>query len=149
MPFPIERRPATQEDIPFLLALRRTTMDAHLAASGADTGEANHMQRLMGAFDCAQVLLLEGRPIGMLKVKRGEREWKIIQIQVVPEMQGKGLGAQILSEVITEADTAKAMLTLSVLKANPARALYERLGFVVEGESEFEFSMRRATPATP
>ncbi len=149
MPVAITRRPATEEDVPFLLDLRRKTMNAHLAASGAAISEADHMQRLMGAYDCAQVLLHDDKPIGLLKVRLGETEWKIIQIQVAPEMQGKGLGAQILGEIIAEADAAETALTLSVLKANPAKSLYERLGFVVVGESEFEFNMRRAGPDAP
>ncbi len=141
---PITRRSATEEDIPFLLDLRRKTMNPHLAASGASTSESDHMQRLMGAFECAEVLLLDGQPIGLLKVRRTDTEWKIIQIQLAPEVQGKGLGAQVLGELITQADAEHKALTLSVLKANPAKSLYERLGFAIEDESEFEFNMRRA-----
>jgi ribosomal protein S18 acetylase RimI-like enzyme len=138
----LTRRPATTEDVRFLLALRHQSMDQHLAASGASTSEADHLSRLMYRFDCAEVLLRNGVPVGLLKVARDPPEWKIIQIQFMPELQGKGLGALLLNRVIAEAKAANVALVLTVLKANPAKGLYERLGFVVEGEDEFEYRMR-------
>jgi len=97
----------------------------------------------MYRFECAELLLQDGVPAGLLKVARDGSDWQIIQIQLIPELQGRGLGAELLSEVIAEAVAAEATLRLSVLKANPARALYERLGFVVEGESDNQYNMRR------
>jgi ribosomal protein S18 acetylase RimI-like enzyme len=138
----LSRRPATEQDVPFLLALRHQSMDQHLAASGASTSEADHLSRLMYRFDCAEVLLRNRIPVGLLKVARDPPEWKIIQIQFMPELQGKGLGALLLHQVIAEAKAANVALVLTVLKANPAKGLYERLGFVVEGEDELEYRMR-------
>jgi ribosomal protein S18 acetylase RimI-like enzyme len=118
-------------------------MDTHLSASGASTGDDDHLARLMYRFDCAEVLLQDGVPVGLLKVSRDSAQWKLIQIQLVPELQGQGLGADLLAKIIAEADNANVAIALSVLKANPARALYERLGFAVIGESEHEFDMLR------
>jgi ribosomal protein S18 acetylase RimI-like enzyme len=118
-------------------------MDTHLSASGASTGEEDHFARLMYRFDCAEVLLQDGVPVGLLKVSRDSAQWNLIQIQLVPELQGQGLGADLLAGVIAEADSANVAVALSVLKANPARALYERAGFVVVGESEHELHMLR------
>ena len=145
MSIQLTRRPATAEDVPFLMELRRRTMDTHLSASGASTGDDDHLARLMDRFDCAEVLLQDGVPVGLLKVTRDHAPWKIIQIQLVPELQGQGLGAHLLAQVIAEADNANVAVALSVLKANPARILYERLGFAVVGESEHEFDMLRQT----
>jgi ribosomal protein S18 acetylase RimI-like enzyme len=139
----LHRRPATHEDIPFLMRLRHQTMDAHVVASGGSPGEDQHRERLMYRFDCAEVLMDGEDAVGLLKVARGASEWKIIQIQIAPQLQGKGVGAALLREIIDEASGAGAETTLSVLKANPARRLYERLGFVIEGEDEFEYFMRR------
>jgi ribosomal protein S18 acetylase RimI-like enzyme len=139
----LDRRPATEVDIPFLLALRRKTMDPHLSASGASTSESDHRSRLMYRFECAEVLQQNGLPVGLLKVARDGSEWQIIQIQLVPELQGKGLGAELLADIVSEAVAAEATLSLTVLKANPARVLYERFGFVVVGESEYQYNMHR------
>jgi ribosomal protein S18 acetylase RimI-like enzyme len=142
-PVVLARRPATQEDVPFLLALRQRTMNGHVVASGAEVSDAHHMARLMHRFECAEVLLHEGEPVGLLKVSRDPREWVLIQIQLAPGYQGGGIGTRLLAEVVAEAERAGVDLTLSVLKANPARALYARFGFLVERESEFSCEMRR------
>jgi ribosomal protein S18 acetylase RimI-like enzyme len=138
----LTRRQAEESDVPFLMRLRRESMGQHLKATGAGTSESDHLARLRYRFECAEVLLQDGAPVGLLKVSRDGRDWKVIQIQLVPALQGHGLGQELLSEVIAEAAAAGASLTLSVLKANPARSLYERLGFVVESESEHEYNMR-------
>jgi NAD(P)-dependent dehydrogenase (short-subunit alcohol dehydrogenase family) len=49
--------------------------------------------------------------------------------------------------VIAEARAARASLRLNVLRANPARRLYERLGFRVVSESKVDFEMRLVTAA--
>ena len=139
----LTRRQAAESDVPFLMRLRRESMDKHLNATGASTSESDHLARLRYRFDCAEVLLQDANPVGLLKVSRDGQAWKVIQIQLVSELQGQGLGAKLLTQVIIEAVAAGASLTLSVLKANPARSLYERLGFVVESESEYEYNMRR------
>ena len=138
---PLSKRPATQADIPFLLALRRETMDQHLEASGASTADACHMERLLYRFDCAQVLLDGGVPVGLIKVCSELACWEIVQIQLGRQLQGRGLGRSILESIIAEARLAGADVSLSVLKANPARHLYARLGFQVTGETEHEYRM--------
>ena len=143
MPIQLTRRPATQGDVPFLIEFRRQTMDPHLRASGASTSEKLHLARLQYRFDCAEVLLRDGVPVGLLKVARDVPHWRVIQIQLVAELQGQGLGGELLEQVIAEARSAGASVSLSVLKANPARALYERMGFVVTGEAGHEYEMLR------
>lgn len=141
--FALQRRQATPEDIPFLLDLRQRTMNGHMRASGAEIDDAHHVARLMHRFECAEVLLHEGAPVGILKVSRDPHEWVVIQIQLAPGYQGGGIGTGLLAEIVDEAARAGVDLTLSVLKANPAKALYERFGFVIERESEFSYEMRR------
>lgn len=117
-------------------------MDEHLVASGASCSEAQHRERLMHHFDCAEVLCSKGNPVGLLKVQRTLYEWEIIQVQLSPELQGQGVGRWLLEQLIDEASSARATLRLSVLKANPARHLYERLGFKVVDEDAHEYYMQ-------
>lgn len=138
------KRKATSADVPFLLTLRRETMEQHLAASGADISEDAHEARVMYQFECAQILTLKNTPVGLLKLRQSPEEWEIIQIQLSPMLHGKGFGRVILEQIIAEALTAGVSLKLSVLKENPAKRLYERLGFAVVGEDAHEFYMRRA-----
>ena len=138
------RRAATPEDVPFLLALRRETMESHLAASGMDTSDESHMARLMYGFEYAQILTRGNTPVGLLKLRRSPEEWEIVQLQLASQLQGQGLGRALLQEILADAAVAQAAVKLSVLKTNPARLLYERFGFKVMAEDEHEYHMRHA-----
>ena len=124
------------------MQLRFDTMGPHLVASGADASEEHHRARMRYRFELGQVLLHDGEPVGLLKLARDPHEWEVIQIQIAPKLQGRGLGRQLLEEFLAEAKTARKDVVLNVLKANPAKRLYERLGFRVEREDELRYYMR-------
>ncbi|MES3023763.1 MAG: GNAT family N-acetyltransferase [Pseudomonadota bacterium] len=146
----LRQRPATEADIPFLLALRRETMDGYLAQIGADISDAAHRTRLLHAYECAAVLLDGAQPVGLLKVRRLPEEWEIVQIQLSAACQGRGVGRSVIAALIADASAAGASVKLGVLKVNPAKKLYERLGFTVFGEDAEEYFMRRpVTGAAP
>jgi ribosomal protein S18 acetylase RimI-like enzyme len=119
-------------------------MDAHLVASGGSTTDESHLARLMYHFDCSEVLISNDEPVGLLKVRRSPKEWEIVQIQLSGRLQGQGIGSALLTEVLADAAGAQVDIKLSVLKANPARHLYERFGFELIGENVHEYLMRRA-----
>ena len=129
------------------MQLRHLTMDPHLRAAGIEMSEQEHLRRVRLRFECAQLVLVADKPGGLLKLARDGRQWILIQLQIVPELQGCGLGARLLQQVIAEATEAGASIALDVLKSNPARRLYERFGFVVAREGVHSFDMRR--PASP
>lgn len=135
-------RPAVEADVPFLLALRERTMAAHLVASGVEASPSERQQRVRARFECAQIILYSGEPVGLLKVVKDGSEWELMQIQLVPERQRTGWGTRIVQNLIAAARRAGASLTLTVLRANPARRLYERLGFVVVQEGPHSYDMR-------
>ena len=140
----VDRRKATDSDIPFLLSLRHETMGSHLAASGADCPDELHLARVMHYFDCAEVLTDNGSPLGLLKVRREAEVWEIVQIQLIRKVQGNGIGRALLEGLLADAAVAGVEVRLSVLKANPARNLYERLGFKIVGEDAHEYFMLHA-----
>jgi ribosomal protein S18 acetylase RimI-like enzyme len=134
-------RPATAADVPFLLALRVQTMTPHQLGSGLLVTEREQEERVRYRFDCAQVVEVDEQAAGILKVTRDGLDWHVVQIQLLPALQSRGIGRRLLESVIREARAAGASLRLQVLRANRARGLYERLGFVVAGEGEHEYSM--------
>lgn len=138
----LTRRAANDTDVPFLLRLRHQTMDEHIVASGTSVSEDEHLRRVLFRFECAQILLLEGEACGLLKVARDGKHWHLMQIQLAPEAQGQGIGTSLIRQLVSEARHAGAALELDVLKANPARRLYERLGFVIVAEGPHSFDMR-------
>ena len=69
-----------------------------------------------------------------------------MQIQVVPAWQGRGVGRQVIAQILSEAHGNSVPVWLSVLKVNPARMLYERLGFTVVATKENSYAMRADPP---
>jgi hypothetical protein len=84
-------QPATEEDVPFLLSLRKRTMTAHLQRAGAPHDDDHHLARIHYHFDDAQIVWLAGRPAGLFKHYRDPAGWRIVQIQIDPDFQGQGL----------------------------------------------------------
>ena len=137
----LTRRPALESDVPFLLELRRQAMGPVHTAAEVDQSAEHTEARVRSSFDCAEIAELNGSPIGLLKVIRSPTEWRVSQIQLLPEHQGKGIGTQLLQEVLDGARAAGLVVNLSTLKINPAVRLYRRLGFTIDSESEKSVSM--------
>jgi ribosomal protein S18 acetylase RimI-like enzyme len=131
----IDLRPASVEDVPFLLTLRRLTMTEHLQRVGAPTDDAAHDRRIRANFEDATIVCEGAAPIGLLKVTRAAGEWHVHQIQILPAHQGRGIGEAVLGALLADAARERVPVSLSVLHGNPARRLYERLGFRVVSET--------------
>ncbi|KVO56981.1 GNAT family N-acetyltransferase [Burkholderia stagnalis] len=125
----IEWRAATPADMPFLLSLRKLTMTEYLQRAAMPTDDEAHYQRIAARFEDAAILCDEDVCIGLLKLSRTGDAWHLHQIQILPGYQGNGIGEAVLSRMLDEARHAGATVSLNVLHGNPARRLYERLGF--------------------
>ena len=135
-------RAATLADEPFLLELRGLTMTEHLERAGEPVDAATHYERMRFHFDDAQIIRYRDEDVGLLKLSRSANDWYLYQIQILPSHQRKGLGAQVIRAALAQARAAGATITLHVLRANPARRLYESLRFEVISESEIDFVMK-------
>jgi ribosomal protein S18 acetylase RimI-like enzyme len=76
-----------------------------------------------------QIIEQDGWPIGRLYVDRWEKEIRIVDVTVLPEFRGSGIGTNLLRELQDEARTAGKSITIHVERFNRALALYRRLGF--------------------
>jgi GNAT superfamily N-acetyltransferase len=75
------------------------------------------------------VVLLDGQPVGRLYVARWEEEIRIMDIALLPEHRGRGVGGGLLIRLMAEATAAGRPLTIHVERFNRALRLYGRLGF--------------------
>lgn len=132
---------ADETDIDFLLNLRMKTMNPHYETSGLSTDRETTMQRVLYQFEKASIILLDNQPIGLLKVNRTFTNIEVLQLQIDPSQQGKGLGKKILSDILEEASLAGKTVSLSVLKTNKAQYLYESLGFRIVDEDQYSYFM--------
>ncbi len=79
------------------------------------------------------VLVIEwgGEPVGRLLLHRDGAAWRVVDLAVADAARGRGIGAAVLVQVQAMAAAAGpgACVLLSVRPGNPARRLYDRLGF--------------------
>ena len=72
---------------------------------------------------------LEGAPAGRLYVDRYPDQIEIIDIALLPEHRGRGIGRMLLEELLAEGRQNGKCVRIYVENFNPARRLYDRLGF--------------------
>lgn len=136
----IARRPATEADAAFLLAVYTSTRIEELAAT--DWSEETKTDFCRSQFEAQDahyrthypsaersIVLLGGDPAGRLYVDRWPREIRIMDIALLPAHRGRGIGTQLLTELQNEARDAGKLLSIHVERYNPALSLYARLGF--------------------
>ena len=96
-------------------------------------------------YDPDQFFIIEedGRPIGRLYLERKPGETHIIDITLVPQKRGGGLGTMLLQELIDEAAAQGSSVLIHVEHFNPALHLYNRLGFVHVATDGVYYLMKR------
>jgi ribosomal protein S18 acetylase RimI-like enzyme len=94
-----------------------------------------------------RIITLNGADIGWLQSTTHEGALFLGQLFVDAPFQRRGIGTAVMHRLIGEATRLHQAMTLGVVKTNPAKRLYERLGFRTIHEDERKFYMRRE-PAT-
>src|SRR5207237_1281307 len=133
-------RPITAEDDSFLAGVYASTRAEELVPTGwsdeekaifcrrqFDAQTAHYRENYPGAS--FQVIERDGEPVGRLYVARWEKEIRIIDITLLPEFRGTGIGTKLLRDLQEEARVAGKSLTIHVERFNHAMGLYQRLGF--------------------
>ncbi|HEX7133726.1 MAG TPA: GNAT family N-acetyltransferase [Iamia sp.] len=150
-------RPRTEEDQGLLRALFAASRRAELGLMAGDPDQERafvdlqlrareqHRDATRPGADLA-IVTLDDVAIGQLDLHRAEGHLEVLEIALVPGLQGHGLGTAVLHGVLAEADEAELPVVLHVEPANPARRLYERLGFVVRSTGGTHLEMERPAP---
>jgi GNAT superfamily N-acetyltransferase len=151
----IALRPEMPSDDAFLVALYRSTREVELAMLPHwDEGAravfiaqqfAAQRRHYRGAFENCSFDVIERKdaPIGRLYVQERETQLHIVDIALVPQERGRGVGQALLESLICEASAARKAVGIFVESYNPARRLYERLGFAPIGEQSVYVEMER------
>lgn len=133
-------RPVTEADLPFLYRVYASTRADELAPLPWSADQkaafltmqfrAQHADYQRNYPGAERLVIVRGcEPIGRLYLERGGREYGVIDIALLPEHRGQGLGAAIMRDLQDEAGAAGKPLSIYVEKFNPALRLYRRLGF--------------------
>ena len=133
-------RPATRDDLEVLwdfLAMAAYEPDA--VAAKAVPSVAKYLVGWPRPGDFGFIAEHNGEIIGaawarrisaqQLRVPYGDEETPKVMVGVKPNARGQGVGEKLMRALIGEAARRGLCLCLSVRSENPARRLYERLGF--------------------
>ncbi len=136
----ITLRPITDEDDPLLRRIYASTRTDEMAMVPWTEPEkiaflnlqfeAQH-KYYQKMFADAEFSIVErdGEAIGRLYIDRREDEHRLIDIALLPEHRGEGIGGALMREVLDEAREAGKLVRIHVERNNPAMRLYRRLGF--------------------
>jgi GNAT superfamily N-acetyltransferase len=124
-------RPVVGADFDFLWQLKLDTLKQYIEPLfGWDEELAKRILRdRVMPEGC--IVAVEGKDVGVLKVTLDDDWLTLREIGLVPSIQGRGLGTRLIRDVLAYADERRLPVELLVMKPNPARRLYERLGFEV------------------
>lgn len=76
-----------------------------------------------------EIVLGQGKPIGRLYVQRTQDAIHLMDISLVSEHRGKGIGTDLLKTLLEESASTGKPVRIFVEMNNPALRLYTRLGF--------------------
>jgi ribosomal protein S18 acetylase RimI-like enzyme len=138
----VSLRPTTAADRPHLLAVYGSTRTEELDRVEWAPGQREWFLEMqfdaqdreyrranpVGTFDVIEV---DGRPAGRLYVDRRPGDLRIVDISLLPEFRGRGIGQGLIARLQREATVEGRIVSIHVEITNRAARLYERLGFVI------------------
>ena len=97
-------------------------------------------------FAAQDVCIIQFREVdvGFLAISHTSDTFKVNQLFIRPEYQGKGIGSACMTRIIDNANLEQRSVMLQVLKVNTRGiALYQRLGFTIVGQDSIYFQMEK------
>src|SRR5215467_13212127 len=133
-------RPVGSGDEEFLFQLYASTREGEFTALGFNRLQIEPLLRMQFTaqrwwYETAYpgsdhlITMLDGVAVGRMIVHRTAVALVLVDIALMPEHRGKGIGEGLLRDLFEESAKKRLPVRLQVLKNNPAARLYERLGF--------------------
>lgn len=135
-----ELRPETEDDVEFLARLYASTRAEEVAQTGWSAEQQRHFLR--SQFDAQRahyrahyadssfdVIEVNGESAGRLYLQKKPDDYRIVDIALLPDYRGSGIGSSLLRQIMQEAGERGLPVSIHVENNNPAMSLYRRLGF--------------------
>lgn len=137
----ITLRDATPEDTQFLAFLYGDTRRCEVNAWGLPPEQQELFLRMQFDAQCRSycvafpdatdsIVCLEGHAIGRILVDQDSAGKRLIDIALLEEYRNRGIGSNLLRQILQECEMQGRALRLQALQGNPAIRLYQRLGFM-------------------
>lgn len=141
----ITLRAAKSSDESFVNALTQSEMTRYVKQTwSSDLEYKSYFERNKFKLETTKIIQLDGKDVGRFTVTRSAESIYLDNIHVLGQYQSHGIGRFLIQTLFDEAAREAKDVKLSVLRTNPAKSLYERLGFKVLEESPTHFLMIRA-----
>jgi len=138
-------RKATADDSEFAYQTKKAAFRQYVEKVwGWDEEEQRQLHERRFASQDFQVIQVSGIDVGILAIVRETDGVKVNQMFILPEYQGRGIGAACMMRIIEDAAVSGLPVRLQVLKVNErALSFFQRLGFSSIGESDTHVFMER------
>lgn len=125
--------PCTVDDNDFAFRVAEETMRTYVEQAFGSWDPDVQRRRSDESFDPTtySLIVVDGARAGILAVEHRPSEIFLSKISLLPRFQRRGIGSILINQLIERARSGGRPLRLRVLRVNPARSLYERLGFAV------------------
>ena len=139
---PVAFRPALPQDFDFCKRLYFGEMKWIIEELHLDLTAQEVSFREQWNPSQVRILVLTGIDIGWVQSLARGHELFVAQIFIDRPFQRKGIGTTVMKRLIVGAARLNQTVRLNVVKFNPARRLYERLGFQVIHEDDRKVYMK-------
>jgi ribosomal protein S18 acetylase RimI-like enzyme len=154
----ISLRPAGEGDEAFLFRVYASTRDDLLPLIGDAalhealvqmqfTAQVRHYRQCFPGSGY-EVVEAGGKPAGRLWTHRAPSHHRLVDIALLPEFRGRGIGSALIRALLEEAVQIGKPLRLHVEAVNRAVRLYRRLGFAQIGADGVYLEMEWNPPGT-
>ncbi len=142
----ISFRQIKDEDFEFLREVHNAALKEYITQTWGwdDDWQKQSFERNFNPDD-GEIIVINGKDAGFLWVVEKETETLLASIRILPEFQNKGIGTKLIKKLIGKSQKKNKPVRLQVLKINPAKKLYKRLGFEIFAETKTHFLMKTAS----
>ena len=150
----IQLRPVEEKDTAFIEAVYRTTREAELNLTNWSEYQKSAFINMQSTAQLAdyktkcpgarlQVIIYNKKDAGRFFTCETENEIRLLDITILPEFTGQGIGTNLLHRLIQRSNKVQKKISLHVIASNPALKLYQRLGFAHIKKEGFRYYMER------
>lgn len=135
----IRFRKCEYNDLGFILKLKELGMKWYIEKIyGWDENvQREKTKREIDKFiDKMKIIVIDNKEIGVTNFFEDEGKYHVGLIIVHPDYQGKGLATKIINDYIDIARKEQKEILIKTYKYNPAKKLYEKLGFKQYSEDD-------------
>jgi len=146
MPLRIATRIAKNGDANFAYDLRERAMRGYVEATWGAWEPMQARAQIDEDISKSRLSIIEVDrvAVGMMRVDEHSSHIHVDQLFLLPQHQNQGIGRFLVESILSAAKVRGLPVRLWVLRVNPARHFYERLGFQIVEETAASLCLQSA-----